>query len=119
MNKTKTTHTPGPWSVGDGYQPQVVGGMGQTLEPGYIGIGNGAAAVSRALISGCVSLGEARSNAHLIATAPEYDRVSRDIADEIDVALAPGSKDTFMTLVNRLSRWRVALRATIAKAEGQ
>lgn len=97
---TKPTHTPGPKSYGIAVRYED--------DDCYIALYTTDKSEPLAVIPVAVAL-----------AAPDYDRIAKDIAAEIDIALAPGSRDTFMTLVNRLNRWRGALRSTIAKADGK
>lgn len=103
--KTKMKHTPGPWMVG----------RHPLLEVSHVPK-NGDLA-DRTVICGISGFEIGEANATLIAAAPDYDRVARDIVAEINIVLRAGSPDTFMTLVGRLQRWRGALNQVIAKAE--
>jgi hypothetical protein len=60
MYVPKPPHTPGPWHVG-----------GVKLKNNGHGIGNGRAAIARALVTGCVTYEKSYANARLIAAAPE------------------------------------------------
>ncbi len=94
----QTTHTPGPWKFDGGL---------------YVRYGDWPVAT----INGTTA--EREANARLIAVAPDYDAMARALVKDADIALAPGSRDTFMDLVNLLAKHRKAARAAILKAEGK
>ncbi len=92
---TAIKHTPGPWHAAEDTYP--VG------DRNFIGIGNGAVHIGYASVTACVRLAEARTNARLIAAAPELLAACRAVFNDPYTTCACADR----------------VRQAIAKAEGQ
>lgn len=120
--KTKSQHTPGPWTIEEGVQRIA----GQREQINRITIGTPRLGPGRGRFIACEINGPWAgeyerhfADARLIAAAPELLRFAEAIKDSVNDALKPGSPDTFMSLARRLQDYRRWADAAIAKAQGE